>query len=256
MRTAILGIGIDTLPRPEVAGRIRRMLDDGKKHQLVTVNPEFIMEAQHHRAFREVLLRASLAVADGIGIRFAAKALHQPIPPRITGIELLGDLVRIAVERKERVYFLGGAHGVAHRAAGELLRRFPTLAVVGAESGHRHLWRLSDPALRERIDRAHPTILFVAFGAPKQELWIARNLSKLHSVRIAVGVGGAFDFLAGRVRRAPAALRRLGFEWAWRLLVQPWRAQRILTATWRFWRAVQQEKRTLRKKVRLPPPVI
>lgn len=248
MKANILGIGIETAPKEEVLRKFEGMLAGRDHHQIVTVNPEFLMEAQHHAAFRDVLRNADCAVADGIGIRFAAQALKQPVPPRITGIELLEDLCRIAAQQGWRVFLLGAGKGIAHGAANTLLERFPTLAIVGIEQGERHWWRLSDFDLRGKINRSHANILFVAYGAPKQDVWIARNLPHLHSVRIAMGVGGTFDFLAGKVRRAPALFRNLGFEWLWRLVMQPWRFQRILTATWRFWRAVQREKRILGRK--------
>ncbi len=234
MRSRILGIPVDRISESE----LRETLDGffrSRGNHVVTLNPEILMEATANNNLQHAITQASLILPDGVGIQLAARFLKRPRGIRLTGVDLVHDLARRSAEQGRKLYLLGARPGVAVAAAQALQRSYPGLKIVGAESGSR-FWgtRVSDTRLCEMIRSAKPDVLLVAFGSPKQELWLTRHLHELPSVRVGVGVGGTFDFLAGRVRRAPAWLRRIGLEWFWRLLVQPWRFQRILTAVVRF----------------------
>jgi N-acetylglucosaminyldiphosphoundecaprenol N-acetyl-beta-D-mannosaminyltransferase len=228
---------------------------------IVTPNPEFVVRAQEDEEFRRILNRADLAVPDGVGLRMAAKVLTLPtssstivkifqlfwrwlltgsaailrpafldvLPETVSGVDLMFDLCQLAAEKGWTVFFLGGRDGVAEGTAQRLQKQFANLKVVGVYEGEAAAE--FDQETRRVI---RPTdILFVAYGAPKQEKWIARNLPHL-PVKIAIGVGGAFDFVSGRRKRAPQALRRLGLEWLWRLIQEPPRLPRILNAAIKF----------------------
>lgn len=230
-RIYILGVPIDDVTENEAVKYIDTLMNDGQLHQVVTVNPEFVMEAQRDQRFMQVLNDASLATADGMGILMAARWLGTPIRERVTGVALVERIAKQAVIRRWRIFFLGAAPGVAEKAAQVLRHRYAGLQVAGAYAGSPSI--IEEPFVRQQILDANPDILLVAYGHPAQDLWIARNQSLLN-VRLAIGVGGTFDELIGLVPQAPAWMHRVGLKWLWRLIQQPWRYKRIFTALVKF----------------------
>ncbi len=275
-RVRVLDVAIDPIRPADLMSWFERFVRARLPHQVVTVNPEFLIEARSNRDFRAALKDAELALADGHGIQLAATIrtfprpswfplglavtflqwayasllllvrsprLATPIPATIPGADLVSILSKRAEDRGWRIYILAGPDPLATDARALLVAHYPKLTIVGAETGVTPSDALDSPAaeaLVERIRRARPDILFVGFGAPRQDLFISKYKAAL-GVPIMIGVGGAFDFLAGRVRRAPHALRMIGFEWLWRLFVQPWRWRRILRAVVAFPLAVSLE---------------
>jgi N-acetylglucosaminyldiphosphoundecaprenol N-acetyl-beta-D-mannosaminyltransferase len=232
-RIEILGIPIENVSPAEAAGRFRAWLGgpDGRLHQVSTVNPEFIVAARRDPEFRSALLGSYLSTADGVGVVLAARILGRPLRGRLTGVELVETIAGLA-DPRPRLFLLGAAEGVAEEAAARLVARYPGCQVTGCYSG--------SPAPEEvdeiltRIRAAGADTLLVAFGAPAQEKWIARYCRQLAGcgIVLAIGVGGTFDYLAGRVPRAPRLIRRAGFEWLYRLVRQPWRWRRQLALPW------------------------
>ena len=196
----------------------------GPPFQVATINPEFVMRARRDHAFRHVLQDASLKTADGAGLMLAGRILGHPLPERVTGVELTRALARAAAERGDRVFFLGAAPGVAGAAAASLVRESPGLQVAGSFAGDPSESGDGETVAAVRAGKAD--IVLVAYGAPAQETWLARNL-EVSGASVGIGVGGTFDYLSGRVMRAPTAMRRLGLEWLFRLLQQPSRAWRM-----------------------------
>lgn len=236
----ILGVRVDDLLEDEAVAHIDGLIRSGGAHHVVTVNPEFVMEARHNPLFRTALEHADLATADGAGLLLAARLRGTPLRGRVTGVELSLRLAELAAARGYRLFLLGAAPGVAEAAAAVLQDRFAKLIIAGCYAGSpdpRH-----EPFLRQLIAAASPHILLVAYGHPRQDLWIARNQPALQ-VPVAIGVGGVFDYLSGRVPRAPAWLRRLGLEWAYRLARQPRRWRRIITAVPHFLLVVLFDRR-------------
>lgn len=239
---SILGVRVDVLTWEMFDACVAEFVAGGTPHQAVTVNPEFIMAAQRNAAFRRVLNQADLALADGWGVQAAARLLGQRLPVRVTGADGVPRLAALAAARGWRLYLLGAAPGVAVRAAQTLQARHPALHVVGTYAGSPH--PADEDAIVEQITAAQPDILFVAYGAPAQDLWIARNQDRLH-IPFAMGVGGALDFVAGVRRRAPRWVQRAHLEWLYRLLQEPWRWRRqlalprfaaaVLGQAWREW---------------------
>jgi N-acetylglucosaminyldiphosphoundecaprenol N-acetyl-beta-D-mannosaminyltransferase len=228
----ILGVRADCIDMAGALARSEAMIDlhrqqGGPTAQIVTVNPEFVWAARKDSAFRETINRAALVLADGMGIVWASRILGQPFPERVTGTDLLPLLAERCARHGYRLFLLGAAPGVAEATAGILQQRFPGLQIAGTYAG--------SPAPDEAeqiislIHAAHPDVLTVAYGAPRQDLWIRQHAQALGAagVGIAVGVGGAYDFIAGRVPRAPRWMRRAGLEWVFRLLRQPRRAWRM-----------------------------
>ncbi|HEX8682152.1 MAG TPA: WecB/TagA/CpsF family glycosyltransferase [Ardenticatenaceae bacterium] len=220
----LLGLPIHNLTWEATLERITEMVESGQPHQLVTVNPEFLMRAQQYAEFMEVLRRADLVLPDGVGLLLAARLRGERFQARITGSDLTPMLAAEAARRGWRLYLLGAGAGVAEEAARRLRAEHPTLNVIADGS---------DPApdgppeLLVRVREAAPDILLVAYGAPKQDLWIDR-FGRQMGVPVQVGIGGALDFIAGVVPRAPQGWQRLGLEWLWRLKQEPWRWQRML----------------------------
>lgn len=240
-RITILGVAIDNITEGEAIDRIAGFIEQGGPHHVVTVNPEFVMEARRNAAFRRVLSAADLATPDGFGLVLVARMRGTPFRGRVTGIDLVQRLAAVAAQRGWSIYLLGAAPGVAERAAAVLQQRHPGLRIAGCYAGTPH--PVDEPSIRELVAGAHPDVLLVAYGHPAQDLWIARNQPLLR-VPVAIGVGGAFDYLAGVVPRAPAWMRRLGLEWLYRLVRQPHRWRRILIAVPLFLWAALREPRT------------
>ncbi len=239
-RVVILGVAIDDVLMDEAIAAVARFIAEGGPHQIVTVNPEFVMEARRNRAFRRVLAAADLATPDGFGIILAARWRGTPLRGRVTGIDLTERIATEAARRGWSLFLLGAAPGVAERAASALQRANPGLRIAGCYAGSPR--PADEPPIRERILAARPDVLLVAYGHPAQDLWIARNQPLLR-VPVAIGVGGTFDELAGVVPRAPALMQRLGLKWLYRLIVQPWRWRRIMTAAPLFLWTVLREGR-------------
>ncbi len=236
----VLGVTIDDVIEDEVIERVAAFIAEGGPHQIATVNPEFVMEAQRNPTFRAVLAAADIATPDGFGLLLVAKWRKTPLRGRVTGVDLVERLSAESARRGWRIFFLGAAPGVAEQAVAVLQGRYPGLAVAGCYAGSPR--PEDEPEVQRVVAAAQPDILFVAYGHPAQDLWIARNQPVLR-VPLAIGVGGAFDYIAGVVPRAPRWMRRLGLEWLYRLIRQPWRWRRIATAVPLFlWEALRERR--------------
>lgn len=222
----ILGVAVHAVDTAAVLAQIGRWIDaPGGCRQICTVNPEFIVDAGRDPVFAAVLAQADLRVPDGVGVLAAARLLGCPLRERVTGSDGIFHICARAAQSGWRVFLLGAAPGVAELAAANLQARYPGLHVVGTYAGDPSdaAW----PAIQARLAEAQPDILFVAYGHPRQDRWIAAHRAELPA-QVAIGVGGAFDFAAGVAKRAPLWVRRVGLEWLHRLLHQPWRWRRMV----------------------------
>jgi len=210
----------------------------GRMHHVCTVNPEMLMIARRDPVFRVVLERADLTVPDGIGLLWAAKHQGKPLPQRVTGSDGVPRIAKEAAARGWRLFLLGAAPGVAERAAAILTEQNPGLQIMGTYSGSPS--PDEEAALVERVNASGADILLVAYGAPEQDKWIARNSPRLQ-VKMAMGIGGTLDFVAGVIPRAPVGWQRFGLEWLYRLILQPWRIKRMMRLP-RFVLAVLSER--------------
>ncbi len=205
---------------------VRRAITTRTPHVVTTPNPEFVMLARRDPAFRAVLARAALNIPDGVGLLLAARLRGERLRQHVQGTDLVLELAAESPRAGYRWFLLGGHGDVAARAAAALRRANPGLMIVGAAPGSPLPG--GDRATRALIEAAGPVdVLLVAYGAPKQEQWLDRNLAAL-GVPVGIGVGGVFNYLAGDAPRAPAWLRRLSLEWLHRLVTQPWRWRRQL----------------------------
>jgi len=261
-RIDIAGIGFDAVRYEDVLTAAEVFVSQKHKHHMiVTPNPEMVVYSERHPNFKRVLNSASLSVSDGIGILWASyylslpksksrliegirvvssllkvffksKSIYKVLPARVTGTDLLLKIVEESQKNAWKIYLLGAAPGVASIAIENLIKKYPQAIFAGSFAGTPA--ETHEDELVDRINLAKPDILFVAYGSPAQEEWIYRNIKKLDTVRIAIGVGGAIDFAAGKAKRAPKVLRNLGLEWFWRLLREPRRIKRIWNATFIF----------------------
>ncbi|MDA8187228.1 MAG: WecB/TagA/CpsF family glycosyltransferase [Dehalococcoidales bacterium] len=222
----ILGVRLDDVTLQETIDTLDGFIQSGQPHLIATTNTEFVMAAQRDLEYRRLLNSADLSIPDGVGLIWGLRVLGKPIRKHVRGTDTVERLMALAAQKGYSVFLLGAAEGVAAMAAERLKARHPGLKIAGTYAGSPD--PRFDDAIVEMIRKAGPVdILLVAYGAPAQEKWIARNMSRMN-VPVAIGVGGVFDFFSGRVKRAPTLIRNLELEWLYRLWQQPWRWRRQL----------------------------
>jgi len=221
----ILGASIDNVTMDDAIERINSFITSDGSHQVVTVNLDFLRLAHESNEFRGIINSSDMAVADGMPLIWASRMMGAPLPERVTGVELVDRMCELAARKGYSIFLLGGASGVAAGAADVLQARYPGLRVAGIYSPPMGFGDDEDQKMVEMIREAKPDMLFVAFGAPKQDNWIAAHQQEL-GVPVAVGIGGVFNFLTGRTRRAPSWIQRTGMEWFYRVAQEPTRLWR------------------------------
>ena len=246
MRARVLGCPIDIVDMATAVQTLVEMVErrraDATSHPavVITLNPEMVMIARRSPAFSSVLESASLVVPDGIGLVRALRRRGHPEAERVGGADLIGSYLPEAERHAHRIALIGGAPGVAGAARDRMVETHPGLQVVAVSDGPPGSTTASE------VEMARPEIVLAAFGAGRQELFLDRYLGPIGAAT-GIGVGGSLDYLAGRVRRAPTLVRRVGLEWAWRLAVQPWRVRRqsVLPV---YWWLERREAAALRAK--------
>jgi N-acetylglucosaminyldiphosphoundecaprenol N-acetyl-beta-D-mannosaminyltransferase len=220
----VCGVPVEDLTLREAVERICDLVErgraTGRTHQVVTVNLDFLRNALADEDLRLVLQRADLALADGMPVVWGARMLGSPLRERVAGADLVPELARRCAAGGYSLWLLGGADGVAGRAADVLRRRYPGLDVTGESGGRFERPQDMSPAIRDRLREARPDVLCVALGHPKQEHWIQRYREQI-GAPVMLGVGGSLDFLVGVQRRAPGWMQRTGTEWFHRTLMEP-----------------------------------
>lgn len=204
---------------------VKSLLEKREKYFIVTPNPEIIVYATKHKNFLNLLNHARISLCDGVGVALAGRILGVNVGSRITGADFVEKLCGRIAEKPITVGFLGGRDGVAQKTSECLKKVYPGLKIVFVSEADpdERIVSLMKEKSRENID-----LLFVAYGFPKQEEFLAAYLDRL-PVTIVMAVGGTFDYLSGKVKRAPLVMRRLGLEWLYRLIQEPWRWRRQLS---------------------------
>lgn len=221
--TRVLGVRVDCLDSTSALKRIEELVEAGGAHLVATVNPEFVMRAQKDGEFARVLDQAALCLPDGTGVVWAARRQGCDLVEPVTGVDLVGPIAAMCARRGFRLFLLGASPGVAAELAARLRDANPALEVAthaGSPDPR------DDANTTRRIREQSAQVLLIAYGSPAQEMWFDRLKASL-GVSVGVGVGGAFDYLTGRVPRAPAWMRSAGLEWLGRLVRQPWRVRRM-----------------------------
>lgn len=260
--TKVLKIRFDRVTLKEATEKALHFAQGEKQSYIATPNPEFLLESLKNPEFAKVLNNSDLNIPDGTGILWATKYLditktnksktikttkwlysliiqlfypkyiRSILKERVTGVDLMENICKHAPENNLKIYLLGAKEGTAEKVKEILEKKYHGIQIVGTFSGNPR--PEEEKNITNRIHASKAQVLFVAYGAPKQELWIAKNLHKMPTVKLAIGIGGSFDFIAGILKRAPKTIQKLGLEWLYRLFQEPSRAKRIYSATVKF----------------------
>lgn len=223
MRINIMGVEFDSLTISEAVERAETLIAERSAAYVVTPNPEIVMTCWDNPDAMEAVQNADLVLPDGVGVVYGAKILGTPLNGKLPGIDFATELMRRLAKRGGRVYLLGAKPGIAELAGERMQEQFPGLIVCGTHDGYFQ----EDAPVIEEINALQPDLLLVCLGAPKQELWMHRNRPLL-KVGLMAGLGGSLDVFAGTVKRAPVFFQKLGMEWFYRLLKEPWRFKRMM----------------------------
>ncbi|RSK28684.1 glycosyltransferase [Bacillus sp. HMF5848] len=221
MKETILGVDVCPLTYEELTERILADIAAARKSFIVAINPEKIMKAQEDLELRTLLNRATYQIPDGIGVILASKLKKGKIRKRVTGIDMMLTLCEMAAKHNKKIFLYGAKPGIAEEAKSKLEDVYPGINIVGTLDGYEK----DEQRIIDTINNSDADIIFVAKGSPAQENWIVDHMETLRP-NIYQGVGGSFDVLSGRLKRAPAGFQKLGMEWFYRLLKEPWRIQR------------------------------
>lgn len=246
MRQCLFGLYFDNVTMDETVVRVTELIADGSMHQHVVINASKVVQAHHDHAVRDIINACDLINVDGMGVVWASYVLGKPIKERVTGIDLFERLLQESVNQKWRVYFLGATAAVMERLTETIQAKYPALDVCGSRNGY---WaEEEEDGVVFDIAQVRPHILFVGIPSPKKEIFLSRHLKKLR-VPFVMGVGGTFDVIAGKVKRAPRFLQRMGLEWFWRFMHEPRRLwRRYFLGNIRFVQLVAQE--LIRQRIR------
>ena len=265
----LLGVRFHNVTRGEAARAIAEMARPGRRGYAVKPYSEFMPRAARDPRLRDILNGADLCLPDGVGILWAAhylalpggplrallqlplslaalvfnpRAVRRPLRENMAGVDLTWEMLARLDEAAASVFLLGGTQAEVSGARERIGARFPRLRIVGAHHGYFDRSGEENDRVVEAINAAGPDALLVAMGFPRQEHWIADNLSRL-KIGVAVAEGGSFSFISGATARAPLWMRRLGLEWLFRLLRQPWRLRRQLAIPQFIWLVVGERLR-------------
>ena len=230
-RADLFGVHFDAVTRQEALERFLELVQAGKERQLpaqlaVTVNVQILVNARsHYPAMLPIINEAQLVIADGAPLVFLSKFFRPKLPERIAGSDFIYDIAEGASQKGFRVYFLGGEEQDNQKAIEHLKARYPTLSVAGNDCPYIFITpdesqKSDEIAICKKITDAKTDLLIVGLGNPKQELFVHRNADCLKGV-MAIGLGGTFNFLSKRTRRAPKWIQDIGFEWLFRISQEP-----------------------------------
>ncbi|MEK7453034.1 MAG: WecB/TagA/CpsF family glycosyltransferase [Patescibacteria group bacterium] len=218
----IFDVGIDNISLKEAKNILENILIQKKQIKIFTPNPEILLKAEKYSEFKKILQDGDLLVPDGIGIILMSRIFGDKFKEKITGVDLMMEICAMAEKHQKSIFFLGGRNKSAEKTSNILKSIFSKLIISGFSEDVDSCYNL--------IKDSTPNIIFVALGAPKQEVWISKNIKNFPFINIAIGVGGAFDLISGKIKRAPLMIQRVNMEWLWRLLMEPRRILRIFNA--------------------------
>ena len=215
-RARLYGVDVDALTMDETVDRIMELLSGPDPVQHVVLNASKVVAMSKDPALKDVISTCAVINADGMSVVVASRLLRHPLPERVAGIDLFERLVARAAADGRSVYFLGARDEVLEELVARFRARYPLLRIAGWRNGY---WT-DDAEVVRAVRDANPDLLFLAIPSPRKEFWLAEHLPAL-GVPFAMGVGGSFDVLAGKIKRAPAWVQRLGCEWVYRLAQEP-----------------------------------
>jgi len=240
-RIKILNTYIDALTMEETIEKVENYIKEKKCVQHVVVNAGKINLIQEDKKLRDIISSCPLINADGQGVVWASRVLGQPLPERVTGIDLFQKLVEISAQKGYRLFFFGAKEDVVVKVINIYKEKYPTLKIAGYRNGY--FKEEENLEIAEQIRDTNPDILFVAFSSPKKEYWINEYMDVM-KVPFAMGVGGSFDVIAGKTKRAPKWMQKCGLEWFYRFVQEPGRMwKRYIIGNCRFISLVIKEKK-------------
>jgi len=225
--TTIMGVPFSKLSLTETEAYLTKRIEQRELTQVVTANPEIVMYGEQDPAYKQILQTVEMVVPDGIGVVYASKIQKDPVKERVAGYDLLHRIMYQANLNSWKVYLIGANEEVNKLAFERLQKDYPKAMLVGRHHGFFKDNSAEEQLIVEDIKKVQPDVLFVALGFPRQEQWIQRFQKQLQ-IPFAMGVGGSFDVLAGKVKRAPMFWQKLGLEWFYRLVSNPSRWRRML----------------------------
>lgn len=243
MTNQILGIRLDVDNKSLVLEKIKKYISrpDGFFH-IVSLNPEIFVLTEENEEFKKIVQISQIKIIDGIGVYLAAKWLGIMVKERVTGVELMQNLIKMASDLRLRVLLIGGKPNLALRLSKCYAQNYPQAKFLGLEgvSNIKNPQKNEEKAIFSIVSDYKPQIILAAFGSPDQELWFYRHKDKLKGI-ICLGVGQGFDVYGGEVKQAPLWIRKIGMEWFYRLLTQPWRWKRQIRLIKFIWLVLLQK---------------
>ncbi len=223
---SILGVKFDIVNEDEALEKLINFLEeDSSLKKVYTPNPEIVMLAQDDKELFRILSEADLVLADGIGVILASKIKGLELKDRVTGVDTMDKLLKYCGQKGKSIFIFGSKPGIAEIACKNIEKKYEGIKIAGYHHGY--FSENDEDEIINKINEVNPDVLFVCLGAPKQEKWIDKNKDRLNC-SLAMGVGGSVDVYAGVAKRAPVAFQKLGLEWFYRLLKEPWRFKRML----------------------------
>jgi N-acetylglucosaminyldiphosphoundecaprenol N-acetyl-beta-D-mannosaminyltransferase len=217
-RIEMMGCWVDNLTMEETLGRIEGFIDSGRPHQHVVVNVDKLVKARNDAELRRIINECALINADGMPVVWASRLLGKPLKERVAGVDLFESLMKRSADKGWRVFLLGAREEIVAQVKALYMAKYPGLTIAGYRNGY---WQPEEEvAVVDQIQAARADILFVAISSPKKEQFLGRYQTQM-KVPFAMGVGGTFDVAAGKVKRAPVWMQRVGFEWFYRFLQEP-----------------------------------
>jgi N-acetylglucosaminyldiphosphoundecaprenol N-acetyl-beta-D-mannosaminyltransferase len=237
MKETILGVDVSTDNYDSLTSKLLKKIDNREKAFIVAINPEKIIKAQDDPSLMKLLNSADFQIPDGIGVILASKFKGGQIRERVTGIDMMLKLCETAAKHQKKIFLYGGKPGRADEAKVKLEEMYPGIQIAGTLHGYEK----DQQVVREAINQSQADIIFVAMGSPAQENWIIANKETLHP-SVYQGVGGSFDVISGKIERAPESFQKLGLEWLYRLMKEPWRIKRQAVLPLFLIRAITSKK--------------
>lgn len=237
MKETILGVDVSTDNYDALTAKLLKKIDNREKAFIVAINPEKIIKAQDDPSLMKLLNSADFQIPDGIGVILASKFKGGQIRERVTGIDMMLKLCDTAAKHQKKIFLYGGKPGRADEAKVKLAEMYPGIQIAGTLHGYEK----DQQVVRDAINSSQADIIFVAMGSPAQENWIIANKETLHP-SVYQGVGGSFDVISGKIERAPESFQKLGLEWLYRLMKEPWRIKRQAVLPLFLIRAITSKK--------------
>lgn len=220
----ILGVPFINTTQKDFIATLETHVAQQERAFVVTANPEIVMHSLKDETYKQTLAKATYITADGIGIVKAAAIVGEPLPERVSGYDIMLDLLETANKNHSSVFFLGAAEEVLQATVKKVKQEYPDIKVAGSQNG---FFDWNDHQLPQQIKNAAPDYVFVALGFPRQEQWIGANIDQFDK-GVFIGIGGSFDVFSGSVKRAPEMWQKMNLEWFYRLVKQPSRWKRML----------------------------